>query len=43
MQFAATWWGYTEGHPALVTAAVGILAVAAVGLVVRRVLRGWRR
>ncbi len=42
MQAVATWWGYTQGNPTIVTAVVALIAVAAVAFVVRRVVDGLR-
>lgn len=42
MQAVATWWGYAEGNPAIVTAVVALIAVAAVAFVARRVVSGLR-
>jgi hypothetical protein len=35
----ATWWGYAEGNPVLVGVAGVIVAAAAVGYVVKRILQ----
>lgn len=37
---AAAWWGYAKGNPTLVGIAVGLVVVAAIAYLARRL---WRR